>query len=109
MTQVETSKWSIKDLFDDLLKETRGFKYQITLKVMLKNYKSTEIEFAPSSLLQFSNKTKTVMNHKFSLESTFHKSLYRIDTRINEGSDWIAWSLYTLTFQLIDSCQSVLI
>ena len=36
-TQLEASKSSIKDLFSDLLNETKGFKYQITLKVMLKN------------------------------------------------------------------------
>ena len=35
--QLEASKSSIKDLFSDLLNETKGFKYQITLKVMLKN------------------------------------------------------------------------
>ena len=34
--QLETSKSSIKDLFSYLLNETKGFKYQITLKVMLK-------------------------------------------------------------------------
>ena len=37
--QLETSKSSIKDLFDDLLNETKGFMYQITVKVLLKKYK----------------------------------------------------------------------
>ena len=31
--QLEASKSSVKDLFNDLLNETKGFKYQITLKV----------------------------------------------------------------------------
>ena len=35
--QLEVSKSSIKDLFSDLLTETKGLKYQITLKVVLKN------------------------------------------------------------------------
>ena len=35
--QLEASKTSIKDLFSDLLNETKGFKYQTMLKVMLKN------------------------------------------------------------------------
>ena len=35
--QLEASKSSMKDLFSDLLNETNGFKYQITLKFMLKN------------------------------------------------------------------------
>ena len=34
---LEANKSSIKDIFSDLLNETKGFKYQITLKVMLKN------------------------------------------------------------------------
>ena len=34
--QLEASKTSIKDLFTDLLNKTKGFKYQITLKVVLK-------------------------------------------------------------------------
>ena len=32
MVQLEASKPSIKDLFNDLLNETKGFKYQITVK-----------------------------------------------------------------------------
>ena len=34
---LEASKLSIKDLFNDLLDETKAFKYQITLKAELKN------------------------------------------------------------------------
>ena len=37
IVQLEESKSSIKDLFNDLLNETKGFKYQITVKVLLKN------------------------------------------------------------------------
>ena len=37
IVQLEASKTSIKDLFSDLLNETKGFKYQTMLKVMLKN------------------------------------------------------------------------
>ena len=32
--QLEASKSSIKDLFSDLLNETKGFKYQITVKLL---------------------------------------------------------------------------
>ena len=46
--QLEASKSSIKDLFSTLLNETKVFKYQITLNVMLKKYKpNAEIEFRP--------------------------------------------------------------
>ena len=39
IVQLEPSKSSIKDLLIDLLNETRGFKYQITVKALLKKYK----------------------------------------------------------------------
>ena len=39
IVQLEASKSSIKDLFNDLLNETKGFKYQITVKVLFKKYK----------------------------------------------------------------------
>ena len=42
INQLEASKSSIKDLFSDLLNETKGFKYQITLKFMLKNANQME-------------------------------------------------------------------
>ena len=42
--QLEASKSSIKDLLANLLNETKSFKYQITLKVMPKKYKLTEID-----------------------------------------------------------------
>ena len=38
IVQLEASKSSIKDLFSDLSNETNGFKYQITVKVLLKKY-----------------------------------------------------------------------
>ena len=48
IVQLEASKSSIKDLFNDLLNKTKGFKYQITVKVLLKKYKpNEEIEFTP--------------------------------------------------------------
>ena len=66
IVQLEASKSSIKDLFNDLLNETKGFKYQITVKVLLKKYKDTrEIELAP---VYFNSLKKTVINHRFRLE-----------------------------------------
>ena len=40
--QLGANKLSIKDLFSDLLNETKRFKYQITLKVIFKKYKPNE-------------------------------------------------------------------
>ena len=39
IVQLEGSKSNIKDLFSDLLNETKGFKYQITVRVLLKKCK----------------------------------------------------------------------
>ena len=51
--QLEASQLSIKDLFSDFLNETKGFKYQITLKVILKKYKPKgEVEFRTVYLIQ---------------------------------------------------------
>ena len=67
--QLEASKSSIKDLFSDLLNEIKDFKYQVTLKVTFKKYKPNgEIEFRP---VYFNQSTKTVINHKFSLDMFF--------------------------------------
>ena len=55
--QLESSKSSIKDLFNDLLDETKGFKYQITVRVLLKKYKlNEEIEFAPVYFKSFTKR-----------------------------------------------------
>ena len=48
IVQLKASKLSIKDFFSNLLNEIKDFKYQITVKVLLKKYKfNGEIEFAP--------------------------------------------------------------
>ena len=79
--QLKVSKSSIKDLFNDLLNEAKDFKYQITVKVLLKKYKHNgEIEFAP---VYFNSVTKTVINHRFRLENYFQEILYMIDVWIN--------------------------
>ena len=40
--QLEANKLSIKDFFSTLLNETKGFKCQITVKILLKNTSSIE-------------------------------------------------------------------
>ena len=89
--QLEASISSIKDLFIDLLNEKRGFKYQITVKVLLKKYKfNGEIEFTP---VYFNSSTKTVINHIYKLNKSFQEILYKVDAWINRGSGWIIESI----------------
>ena len=85
IVQLEASKSSIKDLFNNLLNETKSFKYQITVNILLKKHKHNgEIEFAS---VYFNSLTKTV-NHRFRLENSFQETLYMIDVWINNGSGW---------------------
>ena len=85
--QLEASKLSIKNLFIYLLNELKGFKYQITVEVLLKKYKHNEqIEFRPVYL---NSVAKTVTNHTFKLEKSFEEILYVIDVWINNGTGWI--------------------
>ena len=79
--QLEASKSSTKDLFTNLLNETKGFKYQITVKILLKKYKlNEEIEFAP---VYFNSVTKLVINNRFKLKESYQEILYMIDAWIN--------------------------
>ena len=65
----------------------KGFKYQITVAVLLRKYKyNGEIELRP---VYFNSVTKTVTNHVFKLEKSFEKILHMIGVWINTGSGWI--------------------
>ena len=92
LAQLEASKSSIEDLFKDILIEMKGCKYQITVTVLLCKHKmNRDIEYAP---VYFNSATKTVINcHKYDLDKSFQKFLYRIDNWINEGSGWIIESI----------------
>ena len=92
LVQLEASKSSIRDLFKDLLDEIKGFKYQITAKVLLRKHKENGgIEFAP---VYFNSATKTVINSdKYILDKSFQEILYRIDNWINEGSGCVIESV----------------
>ena len=58
IVQLKASKLSIKNLFNYILNETKGFKYHIALKALLKKYKlDGEIEF---KLVYFNSVIKTV-------------------------------------------------
>ena len=85
LAQLEASKSSIEDFFKDLLNEMKGFKYQITVTVLLCKHKQNgDIEYAP---VYFNSATKTIINpDKYDLDKSFQEILYRIDNWINEGS-----------------------
>ena len=87
LAQLEASKPVIKDLFRDLLIEMKGFKYQITMKVLLSKQKENgEREFTTV----YSNSiAKAVINlNNYGLNKSFQQFLYRLDNWIDEGSAW---------------------
>ena len=78
-------------LFSDLLNARKGFKYQSTLKLLVKKYKPDgEVEFKP---VHFNLKAKTLINHRFKLENSFQEILHLIDNCINEGFGCIVESV----------------
>ena len=71
LAQLEASKSNIKDFFKDLLDEIKVFKYEITVKVLLRKHKENrDIEFAP---VYFNSTTKTVINSKYDLDKSFQE------------------------------------
>ena len=60
LAQSEASKPRIKDFFKDSLDKIKGFKYQLTVKVLLSKHKGNGgIEFAS---VYFNSTPKTVIN-----------------------------------------------
>ena len=86
LVQLEACKLSIKNFFKDILNEMKGFKYQITVKILLSKEKQKKsIEY---SIVHFNSIIKTVINSEYNLDKSFQDISYRIDNWINEGSAW---------------------
>ena len=91
--QLKASELNIVNLFKHLLIALKGFKYQITLAVLLSEVKNNgEIEY---SSVYFSNLTKTVINDDYKLDDAFQEIIYKIDHWISHGSGWIIEEMYS--------------
>ena len=89
LTQLNSSKISIKDLFRILLHEMNGFKYLICMNITLRKDKlNNDSEYAS---VYFNSCIKTVINHDFedSIDRCFEEMLFRIDNWISGGSGWV--------------------
>ena len=74
-------------MFKYLSVETKDFKYQISLELLLSKYKRNgEREFAHVS---FNSTTKTVIGSKDSIDKSFEEIFNEIDKRISEESGWV--------------------
>ena len=78
------SKNSIKNLFHELLREKKGFKYVLSTKIILK--KRTNGNRHIYSTVYFNSLVKTVINRRYHLNESFEEILNLFDARINESS-----------------------
>ena len=74
---LSVSKNSIKHLFDELLREKKGFKYIISVKITLKK-RINDNEFDPRTLY-FNSLVKTVINQRYRLNDSFEELLNLLD------------------------------
>ena len=87
IVQLKACKISIVKLFKDLLIELKGFKYQITLCVLLSKVKNSDvIEYSPD---YFNSLTKILIGNKFFLDQCFNEIIYRLENWISHGSGWV--------------------
>ena len=92
LPQLRASKPTIKELFRELLLKMNGFKYIITLVVILtkdhvRNNGAVETEYV---ILYFNSLPKLVINIDFrdDLNLSFEEIINKIQNRIKEGSGW---------------------
>ena len=95
MCPIRISFWDTEELFQELFKdlfnEIKGFKYQITVKVLLIKYRiNIDKEFAP---VYFNSAPRTVINSEYMLDKFFQETLYVIDNWISEGSGRVIESI----------------
>ena len=93
IVQLKSSELSIVELLKDLLIELKGFKYQITLAVLLSKVKNnSETEY---SSVYFNSLARTVINDDYKLDDGFNEIIYRVDNWISYGSGWIVEEIFS--------------
>ena len=78
-------------MFNDLLMEIKGFRYQITLQVLLSKVKSSD--FTEYSTIYLNSLTKTVIGEKYYLNDCFNEIIFRLENWISHRSGWIVESI----------------
>ena len=84
--QLKSSEVSIENLFKDLVVEMKGFKYQITLYVLLSKVKSKD--FIEYSAVYWNSLTKTIIAEKYFLNDCFNEIIFRLENWISHVSGW---------------------
>ena len=84
---LSVNKNSIKNLFDKSFRGRRGFKYIISVKIILKKWINNN-EIDPRTLY-FNSLIKTVIDQRYRLNDSFEEIQNLLDIWINEGSGWV--------------------
>ena len=79
------AKRSINDLFRDLLREKRGFKYNLYIVVTLKRWNNAINRFDIETV-KIKAKAITVINQRFNLNSAYEELKHRLDIWTSLGS-----------------------
>ena len=82
------AKSSIIDLFKDLLKEKRGFKYILSVRVTLKRWNNETNTYDIDTIFRNSDPI-TVTNKRFDLGTAYETLKHRLSIYSGEGSGWI--------------------
>ena len=86
------AKRSINDLFKDLLREKRGFKYNLVTEVTLKRWNNATNSYDIATA-HIKTKATTVTNQRFNLNSAYEELKHRLDIWTGLGSGWIIGSI----------------
>ena len=78
---------SINDLFRDLLREKRGFKYNLYIVVTLKRWNNAINRFDIETV-KIKAKAITVTNQRFNLNSGYEELKHKLDIWTGLGSGW---------------------
>ena len=86
MDTLDLSRTCLSELFTDLLRERRGFKYFLTARVTLKKRQSNNFII---NRPYFNSKIKTVINNRYFIKDSFEEQINKIDQWTSEVSGWI--------------------
>ena len=82
------AKSSIVHLFKDLLREKRGFKYNLMTAITLKLWNNTTNTYDIKTVY-FDSRPITVINQRFGLNKAYEILKHRLDIWSERGSGWI--------------------
>ena len=82
------AKRSINDLFRDLLREKRGFRYKLVIEITLKRWNNA-INWYDIEKIYLRSNPITVIKQRFNLSSAYERIKYLLDIWAGQGSGWI--------------------